>query len=167
MAYASADDLVKRYDARTLGDLCSDTGVRVSEVALPTNPKILAALDDASGEIDAALMQAKRYTTADLASLTGNSLAYLKRLTCTIAFAGLWNRRPSVDDMDRDEALKQARQALDRLRRGENVFDLEDQKSAGLPEVKEPSVSSIDRLNLTVDRARRGYYPRRKYQGEG
>ena len=167
MAYASAEDLVKRYDARTLGDLCSDTGVRVSEVSLATNAKILAALDDASGEIDAALMQAKRYSTADLASLTGNSLAYLKRLTCTFAFAGLWNRRPYVDDMERDEALKQARQALDRLRRGENVFDLEDQKAEGLPDVKEPSVSSIDRLNLTVDRARRGYYPRRKYQGEG
>lgn len=163
MSYATPADMVLRYDARTLGDLVSDNGVRVAEVSLTTNTKILSALEDASGEIDAALLKAKRYTSADLSALTGNSLAYLKALTCRIALGALWNRRPYVDDMERDEALKQARIALERLRSGEHIFDNTDAKDAGLPDIVEPTMSSIERLNLTVDHARRGFYPSRKY----
>ena len=80
MAYASVADLKKRFDVRTLGDLASDDGTQVASANLPADENVLAALDDASGEIDSAVLVARRYTTSDLTALTGNSLAYLKRL---------------------------------------------------------------------------------------
>lgn len=167
MAYAAASDLLTRYDARTVGNLCSDNGVSVTPAQLASDTKLAAALDDASGEIDAALLQGKRYTTVQLAALTGNSLAYLKRITCKIAMGLLWERRPYLEDDNKDAALKAAREALDKLRRGENIFDVDDVKTAGLPSVETPSATSIAALNLTVEACRQnnGYYPQRRLPG--
>jgi len=165
MSYADVSDLLKRYDARTIGNLAGDEGVRISVDDLPTDANVLAALEDASGEIDAALLQGKRYTTDELSSLTGNSLAYLKRITCKIAFWLLWERRPWLEDDVKESAREDARKAIDRLRRGENVFDLDPQIEAGLPEQHTPTVTTIERLNLTVDAARGHFYPQRRLPG--
>ena len=163
-AYATPADLLKRYDARIVGDLVSDTGIKVNRQDLQDHPVLLAVLLDASGEIDASVLQAKRYSTADLAALTGNSLNHLKRITCTIAFGLLWERRPWSDDDDsgRDEAQKRARQQLDSLRKGLTVFDVEANKEAGLPDVKSTSIQRIEANNWTVDQARGHYYPTRR-----
>ena len=166
MAYASPDDLKKRYDVRTLGDLAGDIGVRVQPSDFADNAILLAALEDASGEVDSCLLQGRRYTAAQLAALTGNSLAMLKRITCEIAYGLLWERRSYVDDDRRMAAMDRARQTLNRLRKGEIVFDIDDVKDAGLPSIEGPSRVEIQRLNLTVDEARRGYYPRRRLPGE-
>lgn len=165
MAYATPDDLKKRYDARTLGDLSSDAGVRMQPSDFSSSPILLAALEDASGEIDASLLQGKRYTAAQLAALTGNSLAHLKRLTCEIAYGLLWERRSYVDDDRRYAAMDRAKQTLNRLRRGEIVFDVEEVKDAGLPSITGPTRVSVEHQRLAVDEARRGFYPRRRYPG--
>lgn len=163
-AYATPAQLMQRYDVRVLGDLASDNGVRVDQPGLVSNTNIQAALDDASGEIEAALLQGERYTTSDLSSLTGNSAKYLVRLTCKIAFGLLWERRPWSDDDDRrEQAMDQARKALDQLRKGEHVFDVAAVKDAGLPAQRTPSVTTITNLNLGVDRMRGHYYPRRHF----
>lgn len=166
MSYATPAQLLKRYDARIVGDLVSDNGITVKPPELITNANLLAVLEDASGEVDAAVLQAKRYTTAQLAALTGNSAAYLVRITCAIAMGLLWERREISDDEDdgqRESAQKRARQALTDLRKGVTIFDVEDVKDAGLPAIETPSVTQISTLNLSVDQARGHFYPRRTY----
>lgn len=162
MAYAAASDLIARKDVNVLGDLVSDSGARVSSAGLASDTNMAAALDDASGLVDSALLQGKRYSTADLSALTGNSAAYLKRIVCDIAFWLLWDRKPAYGGVeDRAGAREQARQALDDLRTGKHIFDVEAVKEAGLPSVGGPTVVEINRLNLIVDRARPRYYPQR------
>lgn len=163
-SYATPAEMTSRYDVRQLGDLVRDDGERATPAELLTDANLQTALDDASGEIDAALMQAQRYTPTELASLTGNSRAYLVRLTCMLAFAYLWNRRQwgTVYDDARDEANDKARRQLERLRKGEHVFDLEPQKDAGLPTVSTPTIATITNQNYVVDEARKGYYPARR-----
>jgi phage gp36-like protein len=164
-AYATPSQLIDRYDVRTIGQLVSDNGIQVSRQDLEANTKVLAALADASGEIEASVLQAKRYTTADLAGLTGNSANHLTRITCVIAFGFLWERRPYADDDDengRGKAEKRARLALESLRKGQTIFDVDEVKEAGLPAVNEPSIQRIQQQNLPVDQARGHYYPRRR-----
>lgn len=164
-AYATPAQMIDRYDVRTIGQLVSDSGIQVNHQDLLANAKVLAALVDASGEIEASVLQAKRYTTTDLAALTGNSANHLIRITCVIAFGFLWERRPYADDDDengRGKAEKRARNALEQLRKGQTIFDVEAVKEAGLPEVNEPSIQRIQQQNLAVDQARGHIYPRRR-----
>jgi phage gp36-like protein len=168
-AYATPAQLLQRYDARVIGDLVGDSGVRVARQELLDNAVLLACLADASGEIEASVLQAKRYTTADLAALTGNSLNYLVRITCTIAFGLLWERKPWSDDDDtgREEAQKRSRAALESLRKGKTIFDVEDVKEAGLPAIETPTIQRILSNNLAVDQARGRYYPNRRLPTSG
>lgn len=169
MSYASAADMLRRFDVRTLGQLVSDSNARVSADDLLDDENLQTALDDASGEIDAHVLQGQRYTTDDLAELSGNSLAYLKRLNCMVAMSLLWERRPYIDADDgvgAEQAALQARKALDRLKRGEEVFDVEKVKDAGLPVTTVPTRVQLENLNLTVDQARGHYDPQRRLPGE-
>jgi len=159
--------MVARYDVRTLGDLVVDDGTRVDSTAILTSTVLAAILEDASGEIEASLMQADRYTADELAALTGNSLALLKRLTCKIAMGLLWERRQYLDLEKAEEGMEVSRKILERLRKGEIIFDDAAAKDAGLPEATTPSAESIALQQLTVDRARgpNGYYPARRLPG--
>lgn len=164
MAYATANDLISFKDARHLGDLCSDDGTRQPAGALANNAKITAALDAASGEIEAALLQGKRYTASDLSTLTGNSAAYLKKLTCDIAYWILWDRKPAYrpDDHSRDRVIEACQQALKMLRTGEHIFNVTAVKEAGVPDMDYPSEATIRENNFVVDIARPRYYPARR-----
>lgn len=160
MAYASADDLVYRFDERVIKDLLSDHGIPVE--SLDGNPVLETALEDASGRIDGAIQVAKQYTAVDLAGLTGNSLALLKRIVCEIAMSFLIGRRPEMFGGERWLALqKSSEEYLDRLRKGERLFPaVADNLDAGLPEVDGPTASEYNTLNLLPDRTRR-FYPLR------
>jgi phage gp36-like protein len=164
MAYATPADLINYKNANHLGDLCTDSGTRVAAGDLPLDPKILAALDAASGEIDAALLQGKRYTVEDLAALEGGSLAYLKKLTCDIAFWILWDRKPAYrpDDHSRDRAIEMNQQALKLLRTGEHIFNVTAIRDAGVPKLEYPSIVEMQQNNYVVDAARPRYYPSRR-----
>jgi phage gp36-like protein len=169
VSYASPADMLKRYDTRTLGELVSDSGSRVSAAALLTDANLAAALEDASGEIDAHVLQGDRYTTAQLAELTGNSKAYLVRICCAVALSLLWERRPYQDSdegVGAEQAALQARKVLSELKKGEQIFDLPDVRDAGLPSSSVPSRVTLDAMNLAVDRARGHFYPRRLLPGE-
>lgn len=163
-AYASASDMIARKDVRTLGDLVSDNGIRVIEGSLAGNAKMTAALEDASGLIEAGLLQGKRYSTADLAALTGNSMSYLKRLTCDIAFWLLWDRKPSYkpEDHSRSAAYEECQTALELLRKGQHIFNVETVKDAGLPDVQTPSLQQYENRNLMVERLRGPAFPARR-----
>lgn len=168
MAYATVTDLIDRFDSRDLGDLASDGNAQVSEASLKTDRKIAAALADASGEIDAALLVGGRYTPMELANVTGFSKSHLVRITCDIAAARLMGRRMGRDIEKLKMMVEQAEGHLERLRNGENVFNLTDQKSAGSPsatgltalDYQDPSATGLIR-----DRTNNRYYPARPYPG--
>lgn len=157
-AYATSADLIKRYDSRDIAMLASDTGSPSAGIA--TDPNVTEALLDASGEIDSALMVSKMYAATDLTSLTGNSAAKLKRLTCDLAMSFLFARRPLFGFEKYEAARKMSDGHLDRLRKGENIFDLQAIKDAGVPKVDGPTTVDYTDLNLVRDRTK-NHYPRR------
>jgi len=163
-SYATPADLVKRYDWRTIGDLASDTGSQIAQGSIATDANVLACLADASGEIDSAVLSGGMYTATDLLALSGNGLAKLIRLTCQIAIVFLYERRPLLDPETAKAYREMNNDALERLRKGENVFDVAANIAAGLPSVDGPSTIDFNNLNLIRDRASK-YYPARQLPG--
>lgn len=163
-SFADSDDMVARYDVRTLGDLCSDTdGVRITKDGLVTNPKMTAALSTATGRVIATALRAKRYSRADLEGLTGESQQYLIDIVCRIAFYALWQRKPYSEDQQRVEAKKAYDDALEEVGSGHAIFDVEAVKSAGIPKVETVTRTEIQSdWALVVDQARGRFYPRRR-----
>jgi phage gp36-like protein len=146
MAYATPSDLIQRYDVRSIGQLVSDDDTMQSGDELLTDPNVLAALDDASGRIDAACLIGQRYLPTDLANLTGNSAFYLARLACQLAFTYL-RRRRSIDGEELPE-YEEAKEDLERLRTGVLIFgDVQAVVDAGNP--------VVDPLNAVIQ-ARQG-----------
>lgn len=160
MAHADADDLIARKDARVLGDLCSDDNKRVPVDELGSNTNVTTALDDASGKMDAALLQGKRYTSSDLSALTGNSLALRKRICCDIAFWLLWDRRPDYGPLERrNQAYEDAKEQLKMLREGVEIFDVDAQKTAGVPEITGPTTVTHHNTQWLQTRCQGHFYP--------
>lgn len=166
-SYATPADLVARFDVRVIGDLSADDGKRLHPSEVTTNANVLTALSDASGEIDAALLQGRRYSKADLEALTGESLSYLKRVCCQVAYWFLWERRTWLEDDRYDQAKDRGRKALERLRRGEHIFDVDAAKDAGLPEITGPTRVQFRDQNLLRDVAIAVYPARRLPNGRG
>lgn len=169
MAYATPADLIARYDARDVGQLCSDDKTAVSTVDLPNNYICLTALNDAAGDIDGALMVGNRYSAADLATLTANSTYKLIRVNCDIAMRYLIDRRPGWNPEKAKLIREQAEEHLERLRRGENTFNIQASMDAGEPVVDGPSmldfVTGPNALNLIRDTTKNYYVPRKLPNG--
>lgn len=162
-SFAAPSDLLVRYDARTLGDLVADDGVRVPESALATNAKLTALLSTATGEIKSAVLRSDRYKVADLEALTGESLQYLVDLTCRIAFWRLWQRKPYADDQNRMEAKKSCDEALELLQSGARIFDVQTVREAGTPYVETVTRTEIaDNWHLVADQCRGRFFPARR-----
>jgi phage gp36-like protein len=151
-SYATPADLVTRYDHTTIKDLASDTGEPIADVT--DDSIVLAALQDASGKIDAALSVSQMYDPEDdLEALTGNSLALLKLICCQLAMAFLLSRRPEKYGQESISKVKQeAEEYLEMLRRGERVFGSPAHEAAGLPTIDGMSSVDYTRLNMLRDR---------------
>lgn len=162
-AFATSADMLKRYDARTLADCCSDNGEPVAVTQLASDTKMAAALADASGRILAACLRGGRYSEADLAALTGESLSYLKYVTCLIAMDGLWRRKPYSQDDGRKAAREDAEEILSLLRKGEEIFAVPATIAASVPDVDTVTAVEVATWNLLPDQCRNGrFYPRRR-----
>lgn len=159
-SYATSQDFIKRYDARVLGGLVGDNGDPVTGLSLLSNANLQAALDDASGMIDAAVLVAEKYSPSDLTNLTGTSQAYLIRITCNLAFGLLSMRRgqPTEEIAQYQEAVE----TLSQLRNGERVFAVAANEEAGLPDAQFPSASVYSNLQLMRDVAKN--FPVRRNQ---
>lgn len=158
-AYATSVDLVARYDEALIQDLCSDSGT--PEVALASNAICTAALLSSSGRVEGACTVAGMYTPTQLAALTGNGLGLLKELVCDLAFVRLARRRPGkFADEILGAIVKETEDFLDRLRKGERLFYIEDagQVEAGQASVDGPTAIDFTRLNLITSRTR-NFYP--------
>jgi phage gp36-like protein len=158
MSWAAPADLMARKDYNILADLCQDEGERPSRADMLTNVNIQTSLDDASADIEAALFVAHRYSLEDLTGLTGNSLALLKRMTCDLAMAYLYDRRPIHNPEQYERYLTLKRNTLERLRTGENVFNLPAQEDKALPTIDGPTNATYERLNLIPERTP-NFYP--------
>jgi hypothetical protein len=148
MAYATVADLKTIQRWPTIAGLLADGrpgGVQPTEAELDDHPTLLALLDRAAGEINAALRVGKRYTVDQLESLTGDSREYLAGLNCDLAWGYLLRRGPVPAAAE--AWLKRPLEQLELLRTGANVFDLEEIADAGLPDGSLPSVQQIVNSN--------------------
>lgn len=159
MAYADGDDLIARYDVDLIGDLASDDRETQDRNDVADHPHVLTALEDASGEVDAALLAGARYTVVQLEGLTGRALSHLKSIVCGLAMAALHERRPeSVDSQLIERITQRARDAILALRRGDNVFGLPDHIDAGRTHVEGPTAIELINRNGLPERMGR-FFP--------
>lgn len=158
-AYATTVDMMLRYDQRTLGDLVSDTGDAVTILKLGSNDVLITALVDAAGRIESAAIAGAVYTLADLAALTGNAKALVKRINCDIAMALLIRRRPTAAVADGTQAmLQEAEEFLQQIRNGGRLFPNDRVADASLMKVDGPTAVTITNLNNITTRTRH-YFP--------
>lgn len=158
-AYATGAQLVERYDIDLIGDLTQDNREDLDREAVATHPNVLAALLDATGEVDAALLSGGMYTPEQLAGLTGNTINHRIRITCAIAMALLVERRPEKVSMELAEMIRKSSRAhLELLRKGVNVFGIPAVIGSGALELATVSAVEIDNLNLLPGRMSR-YFP--------
>lgn len=162
MAYTvTAADMIERYDERTLGDLCSDDGTGLTGSYLTDSTKMATAISSATGQVKASLLKANRYTADQLDALEDDGLAYLKDLTCAIAWWFLWRRRPaeSTEAEQRKEARETAETYLDQLRKGIITLDVAAAQEAGEPDVVASDVTTLSTRGYFSWAPRGRYYP--------
>jgi phage gp36-like protein len=164
MAYATPADLVARFDARDIGQLVSDDKIVVSTYDLNTNVPCLVALSDAAGEIEAALLVGNRYTVVDLQTLSANSNSLLVRMNCDVAMRNLCSRRFGWNPEKAKAIRELADTQLEKLRNGENAFNIQLTLDSAEPVVDGPTMADFvtgpNALNLIRDRVHNFYPPR-------
>ena len=160
VAYATGEDLIDRYDVDLVGDLATDERETVDRLDVPTHPHVLTALEDASGEVDTALLAGGRYTVAQLSGLTGTSASYLKSIVCGLAMVALHERRPeAVDEKTIERLTKRATEAIRSLRRGDNVFGLQEHVEATRLDLSGPSALDLRNRNGLAERMSGRFFP--------
>jgi hypothetical protein len=157
-SYLPVGEFLKRSDLRLVGDLCSDTGVRVTAGALSTDPNLAAALLDASGLLEAAVTAAGRYQPSDLVTLlatssAGQALVY--RLLKSYTILMLWDRRPEAAPYPERHAW--AEQMMADLHSGERTLPFLESQQAGLLTDYKETPLDVENRNLTTFEARRFY----------
>lgn len=152
----TAQDMTARYDVRMLLRLSFDDEVRHTESELPTSPIMKAAVDDAYGELKAAITVANMYTPEQLERLTPESLALAKRIVCELALAFLYSRRGGESRETVDRLRQGVEEYLDRLRKGERLFSIVEsdaKEKAGQPSLVAPTALQLRNLNNITARA--------------
>jgi hypothetical protein len=148
-AYVQIEELPSFYDTRRLQQLASDTGTACSSATfagpvpasgndLTCYNRVVQLILSASAKIDAVCQQGKRYARADLETLVaagGKSGALLKRIAADLVFGELAANRGYSGDTLHALAPRYA-EALEQLRalyEGEQIFDMDSPKDAGIP----------------------------------
>ena len=155
MAYATAAQWFERFDVRIIQQLVNDDNVTENRIDLLTNVNVVAILDAASGEMDAALLTASRYSETDLSGLTGTALAHRIRICTQIAMALAFDRRPGFEPELAEKHHEKAQAHLEKLRTGQNIFNLPEHQTASNPTLDGPSSVDYARNNMLVDRSHR------------
>jgi phage gp36-like protein len=159
--YATVADLFNFKDWRQIADWCTDTEIRPTRPALsdPTTPVgavVAELLLSASGEVESACLVGKRYTPAELASLTGSTKRLLVAVVCAITLYRAAERRNPLTAPKEVPGYQAAKEQLELLRKGEAVFGLSQQMEAGIGPSVTPLVSTDGSdERRTVSQARR------------
>jgi hypothetical protein len=157
-------EFLKRIDPFVIGKLASDdpNGIPIPPVSLPTNPNVIAALLDASGEVESAIAKGERYQADDIqAILTANpqtaATGKLFRMVSDLAWVFLFERRPNKD-IPEPPSLKRTLAMLDELAQGKRIFYFQETADAGLGPVEfEASPADVMQRNGAVQQARPFY----------
>lgn len=140
--YATAADLILRYDVRQIGNQINDDNTTADAAAIAASPVVESALLDASGDLEAAVLTGGLYTLGNLqrvAFVDGDNPTLtatghrLKRIVCAIAFWRLWARRHPFDTPDKFPSCVEAFADLEKLAEGVDIFSLAETVDAGLP----------------------------------
>ena len=157
----TVQDLLDRFDQRLVADLAADEGMPPPVSALADHPRVVAALQDAIGEVRSAILQGRRYQWEELENLDAADKAFLKRLVCTRAMLNLAAARVNVYGEENYRAAQEwVEEKLAQLARGDRIFATPSAQDAGLPKTESPTLVEIQRMQLLVDRCH-GYYPDR------
>lgn len=128
MAYATAAQFIQMYDKRVIGDLVSDANARVSDPTVDAN--VLAALDQGTEMVRAAVRGLGTYTDAQIADVLTTAWNPLTQMTCDWAMAALFKRRYQAMTDAQAEHFRLLQRQLDMFRRGEFVLDVPAQEAA-------------------------------------
>ncbi len=137
MAFLTVAEFIKRVDARRLGDLAGDEGVRIAAGDLSSNANLTAVLEDASETIVSACLVGGRYDRNALQAVVASAGKYrLYRLTADLALGYLVERRgyPQSEADRLAPGFNRALEDLEMLRQGNRILDVgtEDIPDAGL-----------------------------------
>lgn len=163
-AYASSSDLITRFDTNLISELISDDHESATASEIASSTVVSEALVDASGQVEAAMLCGNRYSPAELAALTGNSLGLLKKMVCMITIASLCERRVGAIPIEQTKYYDdKAAKYLEDLRTGKNLFNLtddEDNRTAATPSTEGPTTVEYTNLNLLPEQMVR-HFPNR------
>jgi hypothetical protein len=158
VSYLSVADFMARTDPRIVGDLISTDGTRVLPAAFPTNAMLLAALTDASGEVEAACLRGQRYQPADLLALTGVGQTRLFRLVKDLTMILLYDLRDDLGPAP--PKFLTAMEELEKLCCGERIFSLAESQAAGIMHHVKETHEDREERNLLSWQARRFFGPK-------
>jgi hypothetical protein len=178
-AYAAPADMVGsngntgRYDTRIIAQLVMDSNipagddfnVSLMQGALANNTALLDTLYDASGIINSYVTRGQYYSVANLQALTDVDQQFLVRITCSLAYGMLLMRRGSIPQKELPVEYLEAKQTLEDLAEGKQVFNYLPAQEAGVMTAANanlPTAVSIGQRTF-AQYATPGYYPRRPY----
>jgi len=163
-AYISPAEFLKRADPRIVVKLCTDDIANPATTAsLTTNDYLLAALRDASGLLESAVLLGERYSVDDLTSLANpssqtNATGLFYRILSDIAMAHLYELRPEMAPSPSMSArIERASRWLDELSNGRKIFGLQEVAEAGHMDHQEVDADDTDRFHGQVQVANRLY----------
>lgn len=161
MPYCDPTTLLAYVDARLVGDLAGDTGVRLTPNQIESDPNVAAALSASAGEINSAVLVGNRYTVAQLQSLTGDDAAFLAQLNAWLSFGKLCSRR-GRDPKERPE-YGQALEVIEKIKNGHQLFNVPQGNSQTASE-NFMTATQFSTLGLIRDRDARFMFPVRREQ---
>jgi hypothetical protein len=134
-SYVTPQDVLNRYDARTVGELLvdDDTQPRLTVAQILLDSKMLALCQDASGELESALVAGNRQDPLDLAAIMAtpcNAQQYVNRLLASLVMGYLLERRP--DRFPMPESVKTTREFIELLRQGQRILPTVEAALAGV-----------------------------------
>lgn len=162
-------EFLKRADPRTIADVVGDEGVRpykddegnVNKTLLAADENLIAALRSASGQFEGAVFAGARYSKEDLDTIAAsdcNARAYMYDIISRICRFKAVERRLEMDPNAQVPAwYKEAKDALEDLRNGKNIFGFAEQADAGLPTTEFMTPDEFAELNLTTSVAKRWF----------
>ncbi len=150
----TAAEFLKRVDARTVGDLVSDSGTRVASADLGSDGNLAACLLDATGELESACLVGGRYLPSELASITGAGLAYMRRILTWLTIVKLYERRPDME-MKLPAIAEKAELALEQLTLGQRIFSFTEVMEAGVVTTRTETPQDVEARNGSVVIAQR------------
>ncbi len=123
-------EFIARVDYTAVSMLASDDE---SPVSPATSPRVLAALRDASGDVEAAALLGERYDADDLALILAtdtNARGKIYRIVSDLAWVYLWEGRPNKDSAE-PPSLRRTLFYLDQLAAGTRIFGFHETVEAG------------------------------------